>query len=253
MEWSAPAVVLSVRPFGDADALVTVMTEPHGLHRGLVHGGASRSKAAAWLPGNLVQVQWIGRLAEQLGAFSGELIYASAALSMEDPLGLAMMNAVCATADGAMPEREPHSGVFEGLVGLVPRIVAGESALTMLIQWELTLLAELGYGLDLSTCAVTGQTNGLVYVSPKSGRAVTESGAGIWGARLLPLPGFLVGEGQPDYAAWRDGLRMTGHFLARDAFGNQHRPLPQARVMLYDRVSALAETMDRNRETPHAG
>lgn len=253
MEWSAPAVVLSVRPFGDADALVTVMTEEHGPHRGLVHGGASRSKAAVWQPGNLVQVQWTGRLAEQLGAFSGEQIYAGAALVMESPLSLAMMSAICATADGAVPEREPHPSVFEGIVGLVPRIVAGESALTMLIRWELTLLADLGYGLDLTMCAVTGHTDGLSYVSPRTGRAVTEIGAGIWQSRLLPLPGFLVDEGEPDYADWRDGLRLTGHFLARDAFGHQHRPLPQARVMLYDRVSALAESMDRNRETPHAG
>src|ERR1700740_2031176 len=130
MEWSAPAVVLSMRAFGDADALVTVMTEEHGTHRGLVHGGASRSKAAVWQPGNLVQVQWTGRLAEQLGTFSGGLIYAGAALAMESPLGVAMMSAVCATADGAVPEREPHPSVFEGIVGLVPRIVAGESALT---------------------------------------------------------------------------------------------------------------------------
>ncbi|HET6607709.1 MAG TPA: DNA repair protein RecO [Rhodopila sp.] len=253
MEWSAPAVVLSMRPFGNADALVAVMTEAHGLHRGLAHGGASRTKAAVWQPGNLAQVQWTGRLTEQLGAFSGELVYAGAALSMEDPLGLAMMSAVCATADGAMPEREPHPRVFEDLVDLVPRIVVGESALTMLVRWELTLLADLGYGLDLSVCAVTGQSEGLAYVSPRSGRAVTKIGAGIWQSRLLPLPGFLVGEEQPDYPAWRDGLRLTGHFLARDAFGHQHRPLPQARAMLYDRVSALAEAMDRNRETPHAG
>jgi DNA repair protein RecO (recombination protein O) len=253
MEWSAPTVVLSVRPFGNADALVTVMTEEHGTHRGLAHGGASRSQAAVWQPGNLVQVQWTGRLTEQLGAFSGELIYAGAAFAMESPLGLAMMSAVCATAEGAAPEREAHPRVFEGIVGLVPRIVAGESALTTLIRWELTLLADLGYGLDLTMCAVTGDTTGLSYVSPRSGRAVTEAGAGIWQSRLLPLPGFLVGEEPPDYASWRDGLRLTGHFLARDAFGHQHRPLPQARVMLYDRVSALAEAMDRNRETPHAG
>ncbi|HVY16137.1 MAG TPA: DNA repair protein RecO [Rhodopila sp.] len=253
MEWSAPAVVLNVRPFGDADALATVMTEAHGVHRGLVRGGASRAKAATWLAGNLLVVQWTGRLSEQLGAFTGELVYAGAALAMDDPLGLAMMTAVCTTADGAMPEREAHPRVFQGLVDLVPRIVSGESALTALVGWELTLLSDLGYGLDLSDCAVTGQTEGLAYVSPRTGRAVTEAAAGIWRSRLLPLPGFLVGPDPPDYAAWRDGLRLTGHFLARDAFGLQHKPLPQARVMLYDRVSALADAMDKDEETIHAG
>jgi DNA repair protein RecO (recombination protein O) len=253
MEWSAPAVVLNMRPFGDSDVVASVMTEAHGTHRGLVHGGASRAKAATWQSGNLIVAQWTGRLADQLGALSGELVYAGAALAMDDPLSLAMMSAACATADGALPEREPQVRVFEGLVDLVPRIVAGESALTALIVWELTLLAGLGYGLDLSSCAVTGQALGLAFVSPKSGRAVSEDGAGAWRSRLLPLPGFLIGAGQPDYVAWRDGLRLTGHFLARDAFGHQHKALPQARVMLYDRVSALADTMDRNREIPNAG
>ena len=113
--------------------------------------------------------------------------------------------------------------------------------LSDLIRWELTLLADLGYGLDLSACAVTGESTGLAYVSPRTGRAVTAAGAGEWTERLLPLPGFLTGQASPDAAGWRDGLRLTGHFLARDAFGHHHRPLPQARVMLYDRVSALAD------------
>lgn len=253
MEWTAPAIVLNARPFGEGDAVVTLMTEDHGNHRGLVRGGASRARAGTWQPGNLVQAQWIGRLAEQLGSFSGELVYAVAARVMEQPLYLAMLSAVCATADGALPEREPHARVFAGLVELLPRIAAGESALSHLIRWELGLLADLGYGLDLGACAVTGERSGLVYVSPKSGRAVTEQGAGTWQSRLLPLPSFLVGGNVQDYPAWRDGLRLTGHFLARDAFGLQHKPLPQARMMLYDRVSALAETADRNRETANAG
>jgi DNA repair protein RecO (recombination protein O) len=253
MEWSAPAVVLNVRPFGNADVVASVMTEAHGTHHGLVHGGASKSKVATWQPGNLVVAQWTGRLEDQLGAMTGELVYAGAALAMDDPLSLAMISAACATADGALPEREPHARVFDGLVDLVPRIVAGESALTTLIGWELTLLGDLGYGLDLTTCAITGQSLGLIHVSPKTGRAVSDGAAGIWRSRLLPLPPFLLGTGKPDYTDWRDGLRLTGHFLARDAFGHQHRPLPQARVMLYDRVSVLAEAMDRNREIPNAG
>ncbi len=112
--------------------------------------------------------------------------------------------------------------------------------LTELIRWEAVLLAELGYGLDLTSCAVTGETTGLVFVSPKTGRAVTAAGAGIWTSRLLRLPAFLTGDYDATPPDWRDGLRLTGHFLERDAFGHHHRPLPPARQMLYDRVAALA-------------
>jgi DNA repair protein RecO (recombination protein O) len=163
---------------------------------------------------------------------------------MHEPLPLAMLTAVCAIAEGALPEREPQPRIFDGLLNLIPRLPLGQSTLTDLIQWELTVLTDLGYGLDLTACAVTGATHNLAYVSPKTGRAVTPDGAGDFAARLLPLPGFLTGAAPPDPAAWRDGLRLTGHFLTRDAFGHQHRPLPQARTMLYDRVSAMAAQKD---------
>jgi DNA repair protein RecO (recombination protein O) len=251
MEWDAPAIILDVRPYGEGDAVATVMTEAHGLHRGLARGGASRGKAGTWQPGNMVQVQWTARLSDQLGSFTGELIHAGASYAMQEPMPLAMLTAACSVAEGALPEREPLPRVFAGLLRLIPRLPLGESLLTELILWEIAVLSDLGYGLDLSACAVTGRTEGLAYVSPKTGRAVTLEGAGDWAARLLPLPGFLTGPAPPgspppgspppDPSAWRDGLRLTGHFLARDAFGHQHRPLPQARRMLYDRVSANAE------------
>jgi DNA repair protein RecO (recombination protein O) len=244
MEWDAPAIILDVRPYGEGDAVTTVMTEEFGVHRGLARGGASRGKAGTWQPGNMVQVQWTARLSDQLGSFTGELIHAGAAHAMPDAMSLAMLTAICSVAEGAIPEREPLPRVFAGLLHLIPSLPLGESTLTELIQWELTLLSDLGYGLDLTTCAVTGRTENLTYVSPKTGRAVTSEGAGDWAARLLPLPAFLAGSAPPDHAAWRDGLRLTGHFLARDAFGHQHRPLPQARRMLYDRVSAQAEKDD---------
>jgi DNA repair protein RecO (recombination protein O) len=209
------------------------------VHRGLARGGASRAKAATWQTGNMVQVHWSGRLPEQLGSFTGELIHAGAAQAMQDALPLAMLTAVCAVAEGAVPEREPQPRIFEGLLRLIPRLPLGQSTLTELINWELVVLSDLGYGLDLTECAVTGRTAGLAYVSPKTGRAVTAEAAGTWTTRLLPLPGFLVGSAPPNLSAWRDGLRLTGHFLTRDAFGNQHRPLPLARTMLYDRVAAM--------------
>jgi DNA repair protein RecO (recombination protein O) len=244
MEWDAPAIILETRPYGEGDAITTVMTEAHGVHRGLAKGGASRANSGTWQIGNMVQVRWTARLSDQLGTFSGELIHAGAAHVMQEALPLAMLTAICAVAEGALPEREPQPRIFDGLLHLIPRLPLGQSILTDLIQWELVVLADLGYGLDLSSCAVTGQTDHLAFVSPRTGRAVTQEGAGEWAARLLPLPEFLTGPIPPDRAAWRDGLRLTGHFLARDAFGHQHRPLPQARAMLYDRVAVMAQKKD---------
>ena len=259
MDWDAPAIVLDARPFGEGDAIATVMTEQHGLHRGLARGGTARAQAGLWQPGNLVQVRWVARLSDQLGSFSAEMIHAGAAFAMDDALALAMLSAVCAVAEGALPEREPHPRVFHALVRLVARLPLGAAMLTDLVFWETALLADLGYGLDLASCAVTGETTGLVFVSPRTGRAVTDAAAGVWKSRLLRLPGFLAG-GDAAAAAdtivaadWRDGLALTGHFLARDAFGAQHRPLPRARQMLYDRVAALAAESNTTPEGSDAG
>ena len=222
MEWDAPAIVLDVRPYGEGDAIATVMTAEHGAHRGLARGGGARSRTAIWQPGNLVQARWVARLADQLGSLTAELVHPGAALAMEDPLGLAMLSAACAVTEGALPERAPQPRVFEGLLRLIARLPQGPAMLTDLVRWEAVLLAELGYGLDLTSCAVTSD------------------GAGVWTSRLLRLPAFLVGDGEATPPDWRDGLRLTGHFLERDAFGHHHRPLPVARQMLYDRVAALA-------------
>jgi DNA repair protein RecO (recombination protein O) len=247
MDWDAPAIILAARPFGEGDVIATVMTEEHGLHRGLARGGGARAQAGLWQPGNLAQVRWLARLSDQLGSFSGEMIHAGAALAMDDPLALAMLSAACAVAEGALPEREPHPRAFHGLVHLIAHLPRGAVMLSELIRWEALLLAELGYGLDLAACAVTGATVGLAFVSPRTGRAVTADAAGTWKDRLLRLPVFLTGGNAAEAADWRDGLALTGHFLARDAFGHHHRPLPRARTMLYDRVAALAaesETRD---------
>ncbi len=240
MEWQAPAIVLAARPHGEGDALVTVLTEDHGRHQGLARGGSSRAQASTWQPGNLVQARWVARLSDQLGSMTAELVHPGAALAMDDALSLAILSSACAVAEGALPEREPHPKVFAGLVQAVAGLARGAASLTNLVQWETVLLAELGYGLDLSACAVSGTVSGLAWVSPKTGRAVSDGAAGEWRSRLLRLPGFLVGGNTACAEDWRDGLKLTGHFLTRDAFGHQHRPLPAARHMLYDRVSTLA-------------
>jgi DNA repair protein RecO (recombination protein O) len=245
MDWDAPAIILHARPYGEADAIATVMTEAHGAHRGLARGAQSRTRAALWQQGNLVQVRWVGRLSDQLGSFTAELVHPAAALVLDDPLALSMLTAACAVAEGALPEREPHPQVFDDLLHLLARLPRPESQLAALIRWEAVLLRQLGYGLDLAACAITGTNEALAYVSPRSGRAVSEQAAGQWKERLLPLPPFLLDhtqEGTPTH--WADGLRLTAHFLARDVFGLQNKPLPHARVALYDRVAALKEPPD---------
>jgi DNA repair protein RecO (recombination protein O) len=226
---------------GEGAALVTLLTEDQGRHAGLAKGGASRAQAAVWLPGNLVEARWMGRLAEQLGHLTGELVHPTAALAMESRLALAVLRSACAVAGDALPEREAHPRVFRGLVALMATLArSAEEAVGDYIRWEADLLADLGYGLDLQACAATGSLEDLVYVSPRSGRAVSAAAGEPWKGRLFRLPPFLMGQGPSGPADWEAGLRLTGHFLARDAFGSRHRGLPAAREMLADQVSALA-------------
>ena len=231
MEWAAAGIILAATPYGEGDALACVFTEEHGVTRGLARGGLSRARAGTWQAGNLVEAKWVARLSDQLGSYTAELVHAGAALAMQDALPLAILSAACAVAEGALPEREPHPRVFRGLLHLIVHLDVAE-----LIAWEIGLLADLGFGLDLTRCAVTGTSEGLAYVSPRTGRAVCAEAAVPWRERLLRLPAFLVGGGAPQPADLQDGLRLTGHFLARDAFGARHRAVPVARVMLYDRV-----------------
>jgi DNA repair protein RecO (recombination protein O) len=226
IDWDAPAILLDTRPYADSDIV------------------ASKGRSATWQTGNLLQVRWAARLSDQLGSLSGELVHPAAALAMENRLTLAILISACATAEGALPEREPYPRTFNGLLNLIAHLSAGPPVLSDLIRWEMQLLADLGFGIDLTSCAVTGETEGLSLVSPRTGRAVSESAAGIWRSRLLPLPAFLRGGTAAGYADWHDGLRLTGHFLKRNAFGHTHRPLPQARIMLQDHVASLAEDAD---------
>ena len=241
MDWEAPAIILDLRPYGEGDAVATVMTAEHGAHRGLARGAQSRARSAVWQVGNLITARWIARLSEQLGSLTAELVHPAAALAMDDPLALAILSSACAVAESALTEREAHLRVFDGLVSLIGHLQQGKDALTDYVRWELLLLADLGYGLDLSACAVTGATEGLAFVSPRTGRAVSKAGAGLWRERLLPLPAFLAGGGDSASPTdWMAGLRLAEHFLERDAFGLLHRPVPAARLMLRERVERMA-------------
>ncbi|TLU72697.1 DNA repair protein RecO [Lichenicoccus roseus] len=245
MEWEAPALVLSATPYGENAVVAHVLTAEHGAYRGLVRGGASRKQASLWQAGNLVSARWFARLPEQLGNLGAELVHPSAARIMLHRLPLALLSSCCAVADGALPEREPHPRVFDGLVKLLTLLSldaeeAQRSGVVALIRWEAALLADLGYGLDLTSCAVTGEAGELSFVSPRSGRGVSAVGAGTWRDRLLPLPPFIMNAGDVgNPSTWSQGLRLTGHFLARDAFGARHQPLPAARSRLQDMIEAM--------------
>ncbi len=240
MEIDAPGIVLAVRPYSEHDAIVALFTEDHGLLRGLARGGMSRTKASLWQPGNLVQSRWAARLAEQLGTISAELVHPGAALAMDDAWALTILTAACAVAEGAVPEREPQPRIFRGMLHLIAHASTGVALLPDLIRWELGLLQDLGFGLDLTTCAVTGTREALTYVSPRTGRAVSQDAAGLWKERLLPLPPFLTSDTPGDPAQWADGLRLTERFLARDAFGLRHLAVPAARLRLSEKLNLLA-------------
>lgn len=233
MEWEEPGIVLEAAPYGEGDALATLLTA-RGLWRGLAKGGASRRQAAIWQRGNILAARWVARTEGQLGAFTGELVRPVAALAMHEAESLAILDAACALAAGALAEREPAPVAFAGLMRLFAGIDIEGFPLAELCRWEMELLRELGFGLDVSG---GGGNDILAYVSPRTGRAVTLSQAGEWVDRLLPLPGFLIDEGEANAVDCVAALRLTGHFLARDVFGGRHRPLPPARVRLYETLS----------------
>ncbi|MBY4640710.1 DNA repair protein RecO [Gluconacetobacter entanii] len=250
MEWEAPALVLSAVPYGESSVIAHVLTGEHGLYHGMVRGGASRQGRPVWQAGNLITARWSARVPDQLGGLRGELVHASAARVLDFALPLAMLASMCALADASLPEREPHLAVFQELTRLLACISldpvdAEQTGMAALIRWEALLLSDLGFGLDLSCCAVSGQKHDLKWVSPRSGRAVSDGHAGQWRDRLLALPPFLLDPAQDGTpAGWLAGLRLTGHFLARDAFGQRHRPLPAARIRLLDMVARMAENGD---------
>ena len=234
MEWRERGVLLAARRHGETAQIIEVFTREHGLHAGVVPGGASRRMAPVLQPGAGLDLVWRARLDEHIGTFRVEPARSRAHL-MEDRLSLAALNAVAALLTFALPEREPHPALYDKTLALLDMIGDGPIWPLAYLRWEMALLVELGFGLDLETCAVTGTTEGLAYVSPKSGRAVSEAGAGAWKDRLLPLSPDLVGRGSGDRAGVLEGLRVTTHFLADHlAPSLGERPLPSARQRFID-------------------
>jgi DNA repair protein RecO (recombination protein O) len=250
MDWTDEAIILAVRPHGEGAAIVHLLTHGQGRHAGLVHGGASRSKRATVEVGNRVHAVWRARLAEHLGTLALEATHFHAAALLDDPARLAAMASACAVADAALPEREPHPGLFTGTCALFELLESAPDEVwpSAYVRWELGLLAELGYGLDLGRCAATGASDDLLYVSPRTGRAVSRAAGAPYRDKLLALPAFLGGamenrEATDDESEIAAGLALTGHFLAAQVFAPFNRPPPPARDRLVARlVRATAQT-----------
>jgi DNA repair protein RecO (recombination protein O) len=251
MEWSDEAIVLGTRRHGEANVILEVLTRAHGRHLGLVRGGAGTRLRPILQPGNSANVTWRARLDEHLGHFVVE------GLRLRAGEFLTSRHAIYAVTHLAalirlLPERDPHEGVFDAFESLLDRIDAPTEAAMRAVEFELQMLAELGFGLDLTACAATGATSDLAYVSPKSGRAVSRAAGEAWRDKLLPLPCFLLHESTtPTAAELAEGFALTGFFLARHAFEPRGLVIGDARAHFVDAILRLQETGGRESGRSH--
>lgn len=238
MDWTDQGIVLTRRHHGEAAAVVTLLTREHGRHAGLVRGGGGKRGSALYQPGNLLAAHWRARLSEHLGTFTTEMVQSFAARALDDPLRLAGITAACALLESALPERESHTPLFEATLALLRALDGADDSVAWgaaYVRWECQCLAEMGFGLDLGSCAATGVTDDLAYVSPRTGRAVSRAAGADYAERLFALPGFLAGSAAPTAADVLEGLRLIGHFLERHVLAPQDRRLPPARTRFVDR------------------
>ncbi|MBA5776635.1 DNA repair protein RecO [Stappia sp. F7233] len=218
MEWAGEGVILGCRRHGENDVIVEAMTRERGRHLGLVRGGRSRRHQASLQPGNKVGLVWRARLDGHLGNYAVEPVRLRAAELMESAIGIYAIQALAALLR-LLPERDPHPALYDALEVVLDHLENAEIAGALAVRFELQVLNELGFGLDLSQCAATGRREDLVFVSPKSGRAVSRDAGAPYADRMLPLPAFLLATGaeprQADGQAIGEAFRMTGFFLHR--------------------------------------
>ena len=230
-EWSDQAIVLSARAHGEGGAVLSVLTEAHGRHAGYVHGARGSRLRGFTEPGTLMKVTWKARTADQLGTLSFEDGVNQAAMLLDDPLKLSALLSASALCDQSLPEREVHSGLFHGLSTLVSTL-GSDIWSAAYVLWEIALIKELGFGMDLTRCVAGGDNTDLTFVSPKSGCAVSTEKAEPYKDKLLKLPGFMIGKGFTDNPD-RDvlnGLKLTGYFLSQWVFAHNTHGVPDARL-----------------------
>ncbi|MDX2238161.1 MAG: DNA repair protein RecO [Hyphomonadaceae bacterium] len=236
MDWTDDAIVLGARPFGEGKLVADLFSREHGRYGGVVHGG--RRAAPALQAGNLVRAGWKARLSEQLGFFSPlELIEPYAGKALADPTALAGLSTAIALVRTCAPERQAYPGLFDALHVVIQTLPEAELWPALYARFEIGLLAEIGYGLDLSACALTGETDDLAWVSPRTGRAASAAAGAPFADKLLRLPPFLR-DAQAEIAEGdvADALALAGYFLERRVFDQRGEGLPDARRRLIERL-----------------
>jgi len=231
MEWRDEGIVIGVKRHGESSAIVEALTRAHGRHLGLVRGARSARGMSALQPGNSLGLVWRARLDEHLGAFAVEPLKLRAGRLISSALALAGLSYLSALLR-LLPERDPHESLHEALEIIADHLDAADVAPPLLARFELQVLAECGFRLDLERCAATGVREDLIYVSPKTGRAVSAAAGAPWRDKLLALPAFLRGDGfeaQPTPDEIGDAFRLTGFFIDRNLFGARGLPMPDAR------------------------
>ncbi len=238
MEFEDDAYVLSARVHGETGAIVELLTAHHGKWAAHVAGGASRRMKPFLQAGARTIVHYRARVSDQLGSAQLEPVGEGPAALFDDPMALAGLSAAAAVAAAALPEREPHPGAFLAFEALSSALLMPDIWPAVFVRFEAGLLQDLGFGLDLSKCAATGSLDDLVYVSPRTGRAVSRTAGEPYKDRLLALPPFMLSsQGGLSPGDVRAGLDLTAHFLELFVFGPLNRPLPPARVWLVDRLT----------------
>jgi DNA repair protein RecO (recombination protein O) len=232
MEWRDEGVIIGVKHHGETSVIAEVLTKAHGRHLGLVRSGRSKNMRSLMQAGNQVACQWRARLEDHLGLYALEATHLRAAEIMHSAFALHALNVICGLAR-LLPERDPHPAIYESVHILLAHIDEPIIAAALIVRLELALLSELGFGLDLSSCAATGVSDDLIYVSPKSGRAVSRVAGQPWHDKLLGLPAFMRGEIEGISAdEIIAGFALTGYFLERDVYAPRGQSMPDARRAL---------------------
>lgn len=242
MRFATSAIVVALRPHGEHGAIVRLMTPDHGLQAAYVRGARGRRLRPVLVPGNQVEATLSARTETQLPQGTVELVHSRGPL-LQEPLPAAAIDWVTALTATALPEAQPYPLIYQALDGLLAAVEAAPSASgwgAALVRYELMLLAELGFGLDLEKCTVNGAKDGLVAVSPRSGRAVSAAEAEPYAGKLLPLPRFITEGGAANWPDIMDGLALTGHFLMRDLITDRSAPVAESRNRLFERLRKAA-------------
>ena len=248
MEWRDEGLIIGLKRHGESSVIVELMTQDHGRHLGIVKGGRSRRMQPFLQPGNSIGVVWRARLEEHLGLYAVEPLRERAGEIMDSGLALAGLNLIGEWLR-LLPERESHAGLWALAEALSDNLADPHRAPPLMVRFGLTVLTELGFGLDLEHCAATGQAHDLEWVSPRTGRAVSRDAGAPYADRLLPLPPFLRVEPGAERGAnappSRDdvfaGFRLLGQFLGRDVLNPRGMPEPEARLSYMARLAAAPD------------